>query len=95
MSAEHAAAVTAAGAPPDADRIAEWCIDYIANALGIPPDRIRPDDDFDRLGLDSAVTTAMVIDMEAWLGAEIPLSVLFEQATLRDVAAAVSRHVGG
>jgi acyl carrier protein len=92
MSADPAA--SAVDASPDADRIAAWCIDYIANALGIPPDRIRPDDDFDSLGLDSAVTTAMVIDMESWLGAEIPLSVLFEQATLRDVAIAVARHVG-
>jgi acyl carrier protein len=75
-------------------QIREWCVDYVARVLHIPPADVAPDAELDRFGLDSAVTTAMIIDMEDWLGIEIPPALLFEQSTLSGIAAAVSQRLG-
>jgi acyl carrier protein len=74
--------------------ILTWCIHYVAKALDMAPADIHSNSEVDQLGLDSVVTTSMVIDMESWLGVEVPLDILFEQRTLGDVASAVARRLG-
>ncbi|WP_144638554.1 acyl carrier protein [Bordetella genomosp. 13] len=71
-------------------RIIEWCADYVGRALNIDPARVGPDEELDSFGLDSAVLTSMLIEMEEWLGVDIPPSVLFSQSTLRGVAGEVA-----
>ncbi len=72
------------------ERIVQWCAEYIGKALDIDSTEIGADEEIERFGLDSAITTSMIIDMEQWLGIEIPPSVLFEQSTLRGIASAVA-----
>jgi acyl carrier protein len=73
--------------------ILSWCVDYIAKALDMPPASIRAESEVDQFGLDSVITTSMVMDMESWLGIEVPLNILFEQRTLGDIAAAVAKRL--
>ncbi len=75
------------------DNIRGWCVDYVARVLHTPADEIDPNAELDRFGLDSAVTTAMIIDLEDWLGIEIPPALLFEQSTLAGIASAVSKRL--
>ncbi|CAE6786030.1 hypothetical protein R69927_04179 [Paraburkholderia domus] len=74
-------------------RIVYWCAEFIGKVLNLDPTTIGPDDEFDSLGLDSALTTSMIIEMENWLHAEIAPSIFFEQITLGDIAAEVARRV--
>lgn len=75
----------------DEQRIVAWCSDYIAKTLGFPVSQIQPSDALDAFGLDSAITTALALDLENWLGVEVPLAILFEQRTLADIGAAVAK----
>ena len=75
------------------NQIRTWCINYIARVLNAPQNAIDPSAEFDQFGLDSALTTAMIIDLEAWLKIDIPPAVLFEQTTLNGIAAALSARL--
>ena len=57
--------------------------------LGV--DEIDPDDDFFDLGGHSLMATQVVVQMTHDLGAEIPLRLMFEQPTIRAIAAEVDR----
>ncbi|MCW7541680.1 acyl carrier protein [Aquabacterium sp. A7-Y] len=69
----------------DAESLERWCIDYIARTLNIPASEIHPDGEFHSFGLDSAVATAMILDLEEWLGIEVPPSAIFEQVTISNL----------
>jgi acyl carrier protein len=70
----------------DAEGIEVWCVDYIARTLNIPASEVDPTAEFYRFGLDSALATAMILDLEEWLGIDIPPSVVFEQVNIRNLA---------
>lgn len=74
-------------------RIVYWCANFIGEVLNLDPTTIGPGDEFDSFGLDSALTTSMIIEMENWLNAEISPSIFFEQISLGDIAAEVARRV--
>lgn len=76
------------------DRIVAWCTQYIAKVLALDPATIGDTDDLARFGLDSSIATSMVFDMEEWLGTDIPISILFEQNSLRAIAAEVAARLG-
>ena len=71
----------------DAESIELWCINYIARTLNIPPNQIDPKGEFNSFGLDSAIATAMILDLEEWLGIEVPPSAIFEQVTISNLGA--------
>jgi acyl carrier protein len=75
-----------------AQEITAWCRDYISNALGVPADSIDPDQEFDALGLDSAVITSMLIELEEWIGLDIPPSTFFAQSTLSAMGSALAER---
>lgn len=77
----------------DAESIQRWCVDYIARTLNIPASEIDPSGEFDSFGLDSAIATAMILDLEEWLGIEIPPSAIFEQTTIGDIAASLAQRL--
>ena len=79
--------------PVGESHIRNWCIEYIARVLNTPKSAIDPSSEFDQFGLDSALTTAMIIDLEEWLKIDIPPAVLFEQTTLNGIAAALSKRL--
>lgn len=66
--------------------VVTWCKEYIAKAVDIPISDLDEEADLDSIGLDSAITTSMLLDMEEWLGMEIPPSVLFENSSLSAIA---------
>jgi acyl carrier protein len=72
--------------------ITSWCRDYISNALGVPADSIDSNQEFDALGLDSAVITSMLIELEEWLGLDIPASTFFVQSTLGAMGTALAER---
>jgi acyl carrier protein len=73
-----------------AHEITTWCRDYISDTLEVPAESIDPSREFDALGLDSAVITSMLIELEEWLGIDIPPSTFFSQSTLRAMGAALA-----
>lgn len=75
------------------ERIIKWCARYIGDVINIDPRTISADDDLDSYGLDSSIMTSMVFDMEEWLKVDIPISVLFEQRTLRGIAAELVKRM--
>ncbi|MBA3772843.1 MAG: acyl carrier protein [Ramlibacter sp.] len=70
--------------------ITSWCKTYIASALGVSPESIDAQQDFDELGLDSALITSMLIELEEWLELDIPPSMFFSQRTLEAMGAALA-----
>jgi acyl carrier protein len=74
----------------NAEDIMAWCAVFISEQLHIPKPQIDVDVEFDDLGLDSALVTAMLIEMEEWLGIELSPSVVFEEPTLRKLGEALS-----
>jgi acyl carrier protein len=69
--------------------IREWCIAYLARALKLAPERINPQAKFARLGLDSAASALLIVDLEDWLGVELSAELIFDHQT----PAALARYV--
>jgi acyl carrier protein len=76
-----------------AQDITNWCRDYIGSALDVPAESIDPTLEFDALGLDSAVITSMLIELEEWLSIDIPPSTFFSQSTLSAMGAALAERI--
>lgn len=72
------------------DGVLQWCRTYISTQLGLAEDDIDSDALLDELSLDSAMITALSIEIEAWLEADIPLSVFFDNRSLREIAATIA-----
>lgn len=69
-----------------------WCSEYLASLLAMPLEKIDPDADFDRLGVDSAVAVSLLMEVEERYGVDIPPEALFENPTLRAVAEYLHTH---
>lgn len=74
--------------------IIEWCRGYLGDALGVRPETIDPAADFDRLGVDSVVAVALLMEIEERYGVDIPPDELFDEPTLRAVAGYVVERTG-
>jgi acyl carrier protein len=66
--------------------ILAWCSDYVAGLLAMPLEKVDPDADFDRLGIDSSVAVSLLMEVEDRYGVDIPPEALFENPNLRAVA---------
>jgi acyl carrier protein len=75
---------------PGQESIARWCQAYLADLLGVPPEKVSPDASFDRLGIDSAVAVSLLIEVEERFGVDLPPEALFENPTINAVAAYLS-----
>lgn len=64
------------------DSIREWLVSRIAVLLQCLPDRIRVDDSFDRLGLDSATAVGLTLELEDWLGRPVDPAVFHDFNTI-------------
>jgi acyl carrier protein len=80
--------------------IRDWCVRYLAQTLDLCDQEIQPDVTFARLGLDSANSVYLVVELEEWLGLELTPELLFEHPTISDLArylagrAASEKHNG-
>jgi acyl carrier protein len=66
--------------------IIDWCSTFIAEMLGIPPEKLNPNAEFESFGLDSVATVSLVAELEEWLHREVSPSLLFEYPTLSSFA---------
>ncbi|MGW4352058.1 acyl carrier protein [Nocardia sp. NPDC004582] len=72
--------------PTNTADIVTWCREYLAAQLEVPADSIDPTADFDRLGVDSALAVALLIEVEERYGVDISPEDLFRHPTLTAVA---------
>ena len=53
---------------PSEAAIRDWCVEYLARTLDLPDHTIDPEITFARLGLDSANSVFLIVELEDWLG---------------------------
>ncbi|MQY17129.1 acyl carrier protein [Nocardia macrotermitis] len=68
------------------DAIIAWCQDYLADLLEVPARSLDPTADFDRLGVDSALAVALLMEVEDRYGIDISPEDLYEHPNLDAVA---------
>jgi acyl carrier protein len=71
---------------PSEAAIRDWCVDYLARSLDLPDQTIDPEMTFARMGLDSANSVFLIVELEDWLGLELTPDLLFEHPTIRELA---------
>ncbi|MEU4319377.1 acyl carrier protein [Nocardia fluminea] len=69
------------------EAIVTWCQEYLAGLLEVPAATIDPATDFDRLGIDSALAVALLIEVEDRYGVDLAPEDLFDNPNLDAVAA--------
>src|SRR5215472_5015875 len=69
-------------------QIRDFCLDYLGRTLAraIPSHAIVAEARFASLGLDSASSTHLLVELEDWLGIELSPEVVFEYPTIEDLA---------
>jgi acyl carrier protein len=71
---------------PSESAIRDWCAKYLARTLDLPGGTIDPDINFSRLGLDSANSVYLIVELEEWLGIELTPDLVFEHPTIAELA---------
>jgi acyl carrier protein len=66
--------------------IRDSCIGYLAKALKRPAQLIDPNAKFARLGVDSATSVFLLVELEELLGTELPANLVFEYPTIAQLA---------
>jgi acyl carrier protein len=61
----------------------------------MPQQSINPDAKFARLGLDSANSVYLIVELEDWLGLELTPDLVFEHPTISDLARYLAGRVAG
>ena len=77
--------VAAAEGPDD---LIDYLRDRTAGILGLSPDQVNLDRPLLAMGLDSLTAMELKAEIDAHLGVKLPLSVLIEGSSIRDVAGA-------
>ena len=71
---------------PSEAAIRDWCVEYLARTLDLPDHTIDPEITFARLGLDSANSVFLIVELEDWLGLELTPDLVFEHPTICELA---------
>jgi acyl carrier protein len=61
-------------------------VEYLARTLDLAETAIEPDVKFARLGLDSANSVYLIVELEDWLGLELTPDLVFEHPTISALA---------
>ena len=80
---------------PNEVAIRNWCVKYLARTLDLSDREIEPDINFARLGLDSANSVYLIVELEEWLGLELAPDLLFEHTTISDLARYLAGRAAG
>lgn len=64
------------------DEISAFCVDQVAEILRIPKDTVETGANFSRLGLDSAMSVYLVMELEDKLDLELSPETLYDYATI-------------
>jgi len=76
------------------DAIQTWLTNQIAKQLGINAKTIKVDEPLTRYGLDSIDSVTIVGDLEDWLEAELPSTLLWDYPTLEKAVRYVVNDLG-
>ena len=74
--------------------IRDWCVEYLARTLDLPDRTVDPEMTFARLGLDSANSVFLIVELEDWLGVELTPDLLFEHPTIGGLARHLATRAG-
>ena len=77
------------------ERLIEYFRDRVAAVLGMTPDKVDPDRPLLTMGLDSLTAMDLKVEIETSLGMTLPLSILLEGATIRELAEQAADHGAG
>ena len=80
---------------PSEAAIRNRCVEYLALTLGLSSEEIEPDVSFARLGLDSANSVYLIVELEEWLGLELTPDLLFEHPTISDLVRYLAARAAG
>ena len=80
---------------PSEAEIRDWCVKYLARTLDLPQETLDPDVKFARLGLDSANSVYLIVEIEDWLGVELTPDLVFEHPTIAELARHLAERVAG
>jgi acyl carrier protein len=80
---------------PSEAAISDWCVKYLARTLELPEDGVDPHAKFTRLGLDSANSLYLIVELEDWLEVELSSEVIFEYPTIAELSRHLARRVAG
>jgi acyl carrier protein len=64
------------------EQISEFCTVSLAKVLRMPKDRIKTDEKFKRLGLDSAMVVYVMMELEEKLGVELSPDDFYDHPTV-------------
>jgi acyl carrier protein len=74
--------------------ILDWCVAYLASTFKTPRERIRPHAKFASLGMDSAASVFFIVELEEWLGIELPTEIVFTFPTPGELARHIAARYG-
>ena len=69
------------------EQISTYCVDHVAEILRVPKDSIDTNSNFARLGLDSAMSVYLVMELEEKLDLEIDSDTLVDYPTIDALSA--------
>jgi len=69
------------------DEIAAFCVDQLVDILRVPKESVDVNMKFTRLGLDSAMTIYLVMELEDKLNLELDHEMLGEHPTITELSA--------
>lgn len=80
---------------PSEAEIRDWCVEYLARTLDLPDHAVDPDVNFARLGLDSANSVYLIVELEDWLGLELTPDLVFEHPTISELSRYLAERTTG
>ena len=76
------------------DEISAFCVDQLAEILHVPKDSIDTRANFARLGLDSAMSVYLVIELEEKLKIELDTDALADHPTIEALSSYLADRAG-
>ena len=75
------------------DEISTFCVDQLVEILRIPKDEVDVNTKFTRLGLDSAMTVYLLMELEDRLNLELSPETFYDHPTIAELSAHLAEKV--
>jgi acyl carrier protein len=76
------------------DQISAYCVDHVAEILRVPKENIDTNSNFARLGLDSAMSVYLVMELEEKLDLELDSDALVDHPTIDALSTFLAEKAG-
>ena len=77
------------------EEISTFCVDQLAEILRVPKEKVDVNAKFARLGLDSAMTVYLLMELEEKLDLELSPETFYDYPTVDALSAHVAEKVAG